>query len=85
MADEASIILFAIVLKRAGFENLVKYVILRVRMSLCLSLCATENRALWLTRYISFYFPYNTDISGIGWLVGGSFIGDTFLAINVTA
>ena len=27
---------------------------------------------------------YNINISGIGWLVGGSFMGETFLTINVT-
>ena len=39
---------------------------------------------LWLILYISLYFLYNINISGIGWLVGGSFMGETFLAINVT-
>ena len=39
---------------------------------------------LWLILYISLYFLYNNNISGIGWLVGGSFMGETFLAINVT-
>ena len=34
--------------------------------------------------YISLYFLYNVNISGIGWLVGGSFMSETFLAINVT-
>ena len=34
---------------------------------------------------ISLYLLYNTNISGIGWLVGGSFIGEAFLAINLTA
>ena len=29
---------------------------------------------------LSHYFLYNTNISGIGWLVGGSFIRETFLA-----
>ena len=38
---------------------------------------------LWLIPYISLYFLYNINISGIGWLVGGSFMGETFL-INVT-
>ena len=37
------------------------------------------------TLYISLYFLYNTNISSIGWLVGGSFIGEAFLAINMTA
>ena len=32
-----------------------------------------------------FIVLYNTNISGIGWLVGGSFMGEAFLAINVTA
>ena len=36
------------------------------------------------TLYISLYFLYNTNISGIGWLVGGSFLDETFLTINVT-
>ena len=39
---------------------------------------------LWLILYISLYFLYNINISGIGWLVGGSFMSETFLAINVT-
>ena len=34
--------------------------------------------------YISLYFLYNINISGIGWLVGGSFMSETFLTINVT-
>ena len=29
-------------------------------------------------------FPLNINISGIGWLVGGSFMSETFLTINVT-
>ena len=29
-------------------------------------------------------FPININISGIGWLVGGSFMSETFLTINVT-
>ena len=32
----------------------------------------------------SFIFFYNINISGIGWLVGRSFMGETFLTINVT-
>ena len=36
---------------------------------------------LLLCSPISCYFRYNTNISGIGWLVGGSFISETFLAI----
>ena len=39
---------------------------------------------LWLILYISLYFLYNINISGIGWLVGGSFMSETFLTINVT-
>ena len=39
---------------------------------------------LWLILYISLYLLYNINISGIGWLVGGSFMSETFLAINVT-
>ena len=39
---------------------------------------------LWLILDISLYFLYNINISGIGWLVGGSFMDETFLAINVT-
>ena len=31
-----------------------------------------------------FVFLYNINIIGIGWLVGGSFMGETFLTINVT-
>ena len=46
MADASSAILFIIGLRRAGIENWVKYAILRVRMSLCLWLCANENQAL---------------------------------------
>ena len=42
--------------------------------------------AIVLIFYISLYFLYNTYIcSGIGWLVGGFFIGEAFLAVNVTA
>ena len=33
----------------------------------------------------SYDFLYNINISGIGWLVEGSFMGETFLTINVTA
>ena len=33
---------------------------------------------------IFLYFLYNINISGIGWLVGGSFMGETFLTLNVT-
>ena len=39
---------------------------------------------LWLILYISLYLLCNINISGIGWLVGGSFMSETFLAINVT-
>ena len=39
-------ILFTIGLRRAGIENWVKYAILRVRMSLCLYFCVSENQAL---------------------------------------
>ena len=39
---------------------------------------------LWLNLYIFLYFLYNINISGIGWLVGGSFMGETFLTINMT-
>ena len=39
---------------------------------------------LWLILYISLYFLCNINISGIGWLVGGSFMSETFLTINVT-
>ena len=39
---------------------------------------------LWLILYISLYLLYYINISGIGWLVGGSFMSETFLAINVT-
>ena len=45
MADASSAILFIVGLRRAGIENWVKYAILRVRMSLYLSLCASENQA----------------------------------------
>ena len=41
-------------------------------------------QSLFNSIYISLYFLYNTNISGIGWLVGGSFVSETFLAINVT-
>ena len=40
--------------------------------------------SLLLILYISLYFLYNINISSIGWLVGRSFMGETFLAINVT-
>ena len=41
---------------------------------------------LWLILNISLYFLYNIIIlHGIGWLVGGSFLGETFLATDVTA
>ena len=46
MADASSATLFIIGLRRAGIENWVKYAILRVRMSLCLWLCASENQVL---------------------------------------
>ena len=39
---------------------------------------------LWLILYISLYFLYNININGIGWLVEGSFMSETFLTINVT-
>ena len=39
---------------------------------------------LWLILYSSLYFLYNINVSGIGWMVGGSFMGEIFLAINVT-
>ena len=44
MADASSAILFIIGLWRAGIENWVKYAILRVRMSLCWHLYASENQ-----------------------------------------
>ena len=34
--------------------------------------------------HLPLFFLYNINISGTGWLVGGSFIGETFLTINVT-
>ena len=40
---------------------------------------------LWLILYISLYFLYNININGKGWLVGGCFMGEIFLAINATA
>ena len=46
MADSSSAILFIIGLRRADNENWVKYAILRVHMSLCLGLCASEKQAL---------------------------------------
>ena len=46
MADASSAILFIIGLRRAGIENWVKYALLRVRMSLCICLCVSENQAL---------------------------------------
>ena len=46
MADASSAILFIIGFRGAGIENWVKYGILRLRMSLCFWLCASENQAL---------------------------------------
>ena len=46
MTDASSAILFIIGLRRAGIENWFKYDILRVRMSLCLWLCTSENQVL---------------------------------------
>ena len=36
---------------------------------------------LWLILYISLYFLYNINISGIGWLVGGIF---SLIYTNIT-
>ena len=45
MADASSAILFIIGLRRADIENWVKHAILRVRISLRLCLCASEDQA----------------------------------------
>ena len=44
----------------------------------------TDINIIYIILYISLYFLYNINISGIGWLVGGSFMSETFLTINVT-
>ena len=44
----------------------------------------TDINIIYIIPYISLYFLYNINISGIGWLFGGSFMSETFLTINVT-